>query len=206
MATIAHSALHFLDMWFLRESRFRAGLRSGISSQRAQAVANAAAYFGIARTLRTRHDVGIGLQRYEPVLALLESLPEVCDTSAVSAVTTFAAELSTQYGGTGTLSFSSKLLWLYYRDPVIIYDSQVLRALGTRAGDYSAYVDAWEARWQRHADDVHSICAELPHVFQFAECGDQVSTDEVAAASSEPWFHRRVVDVKLWYDGSQVPA
>jgi hypothetical protein len=206
MPTLQHCALHFLDMWFLQESHFRAGLLSPAPELQHAAVTGAAAYFRVARNLHTKHDTGLGLTRYAPVLELLQSLPRTCEAGPVATVLAFARSLSKRYGESGTLSFSSKILWLYYRDPIIIYDSQAQRALSTPLGDYEKFVNAWERRWGKESHDVQSACVELPHVFPFAQCGDRVSAAEVREASSSMWFQRRVLDVQLWYAGSGVVA
>jgi len=56
---------------------------------------------------------------------------------------TVARAIGTAYGHRLNLAAASKLLWVTYRHPFVIYDSVVRRHLGTRPDDYAAYVSAW---------------------------------------------------------------
>ena len=132
-------AKQYARSWSRGERPLFEGLAGADRCGRLEAVQRGAGYFKIARNFRTAFDVDQGLERFAPVLALLEPLR----TSALTADTLCATidklriELAADYGGGDRLSAATKLLWLLRRDPVIIYDSRARSALGAPDGDYA---------------------------------------------------------------------
>ncbi len=94
------------------------------------------------------------------------------------------------YGNRDLLSASTKLLWLFHRESVVIFDSQARAALGTPSGDYDAYLDRWRVEFTRTEADIRHACRALPSRFS-----RQVSGQE--------WFRMRVLDISLWRRGAQ---
>lgn len=119
----------------------------------------------------------------------------------IAAVNQLARELSTAYGDDGTLSLASKLLWLRYGDPVVIYDSRVKRAVKTHTGDFAHYIELWEARWDQEKANIAIACRQLPKAIRYAECDERTSRVSVNRTIQERWFKRRVLDIKLWLEG-----
>jgi hypothetical protein len=173
------------------------------ADQQLEGLDKAARYFRIARNLHRKHDTGIGETRYKPILDLIGRLEDAPETPAqtIDAVRSFAAGLSGRYGGRGTLSAASKFLWLLIRDPIIIYDGRAQQSLGTPYGDYRAFVTAWERLWEQDRLAIEAACATLLDMSRYALCGDLVTRDQVRRVSSARWFHRRVLDVRLWTEG-----
>jgi hypothetical protein len=133
------AAIRYLDQWFVIEQPVRIGLLSGVREEQRRAIERAAPFFNVARNLPTKFDIGLRRQRYDPVIDAIETLSSVTPRAGAELVGEFAARLSASYGDKGTMSVASKILWLWYRDPIVIYDSRVRRALGATADDYSAY-------------------------------------------------------------------
>jgi len=168
------------------------GLVSGLGAvdraTRLKALQRCAGYFRIARKFPTRFDIERGIPRLDPVLVILDTLPaRLRADRLVDIVDLTSQRLATAYGRKGLLSAATKLLWLIYRDPVILYDSQVRASLGVRAGDYAAYVRRWHALYSRHAVEIRSAASRI----------------RIPGVPSErEWFRRRVFDIYLWAEGA----
>jgi hypothetical protein len=194
-------ALDYLEGWLCKERYFRDDILSLQNPNRLDALCRAAGYFRIARTLRTRFDLGVGKQRLEPVLSLLDK-SRPAPTDAPGAVIPFECELSELYGNRGVLSAASKILWLWHQDPIIIYDSQARFALGTYPGDYHTYVDVWLTRWAQEEASIHAACEDLQNLYSTRSSIAEIDSKEVAAIAQQLWFQKRVLDIRLWREGS----
>lgn len=128
-------ALHFLNQWLGKEAEFYKNVRSAERPRQLAALKSAGAHFRVARNLRKRYDVDSGIARYAPVLDILNDTADLSSENVISRVETTAQRISAVYGNRGSLSVTSKFLWLKYRAPVRIYDSQARKALGTADGD-----------------------------------------------------------------------
>ena len=194
-----YAALRYLDQWCEREAAYWSDLKSRSREDRRSALRQAAAFFRIARTLPTKGESG--LQRYDPILDALENLPSartVTTTAVDGVVAAFATSIGAHYQQ-GVISAASKILWLWYRDPVVIYDERARNALGATPWDYAAYRRLWEAKYASAADEIQDACLRLPRMRNYAAV--TLSSKEVRALASESWFQRRVFDIKLWKDG-----
>ena len=167
-------------------------------------MSDAVRFFIVARNLPRKYDVEIGLRRYEPLLNIFQSFTAYRSPSSVDFidhVDQFLKKLSSLYGKRNLMSLSSKLLWLRYRDPFIIYDSRVRTAIGVRPGNYSEFVKAWLSHYQHLESEIADVCRSLPsllhYFFPFTSDEEQVAQ----AICSESWFHRRVFDIYLWHMG-----
>lgn len=199
MTMSMHSAaLRYLDQWFNTEEPIRRRLRGADREQQRTALKRGAAFFRISRNFGTKYERDV--PRYDPVLDALGSLPRRCAGGVDEVVRDLARTLKHTYEK-NVLSAASKLLWLTYRDPIVIYDSRGRRALGTRDGDYPAFRAAWEERWANSRARIIQACTDLPSALQWAACGNRVTRHEVATVVRQGWFRRRVLDIALWDEG-----
>ncbi len=116
---IKYCALYYLNQWLSKDRIFHESLTGIDERVKLEAVAQAAAFYGIARNLRERYDVGVGLKRYGPVISILdEQTPTAFEgTALVPWILDVSAKISSQYGGRKTLSLTTKLLWLKFKSP-----------------------------------------------------------------------------------------
>ncbi|MFC2165394.1 hypothetical protein ACFLT2_10425 [Acidobacteriota bacterium] len=203
---LQYCAQHYLHQWMMKERHLHEALNSEDRETILHGLSDAVRFFIVARNLPRKYDIEIGLRRYEPLLNTF--LTFIADRSPSSVdfidhVDQFQRKLSSLYGGRALISISSKLLWLRYRDPFIIYDSRVRKAIGVRPGDYSEFIMTWLSRFQHLESEIAEVCGSLPNLlhyfFPFTSDAEQV----VNAICSESWFHRRVFDIYLWHMGGE---
>ena len=192
-----YCAKQYARSWSDGERPLFEGLALADRSRRLEALQRGAGYFKIARNFRTAFDVGQGLERFAPVLNVLEpfrssalTTDTLCETIADLRI-----QLAAGYGGGDRLSAATKLLWLLRRDPVIIYDSQARSALGAPSGDYATYVELWRRGYKAHKDEIREACAALPRAGR--------NKAEFARETAQEWFRQRVYDIYLWNAGAR---
>ena len=100
------------------------------------------------------------------------------------------------------LSLATKLLWLKYRDPFIIYDSVVRQHLGTPRGDYAAYLRAWDGCYAIHRGAILCACQMLAQQSLADLSASTHPQGAVQKILTEEWFRRRVLDLLIWHDGA----
>ncbi len=199
---IESCAPHYLRQWMIGERFLHAELNSHDTTRVFHALGNAAKFFGVARTLLRKYDVERGQKRYEPLLRAFQELPRasVFGDDFVDLVDQFQKRIGSLYGGKNLVSLSSKLLWLRYRDPFIIYDSRVRAALRASSADYREFAHRWLKRFEISQSQIIRVCRGLPSVnYPFAQTED--TREEVVTICSKPWFHRGVFDIYLWHEG-----
>ncbi len=202
-----HCALHYLDQWFLQERPFHLALAAGDTAARLEALPRATQHFRISRNLPAAYDLGRGVPRLQPLLDVLDAAGEVFqDSSSPSeAVEYFRRAAGKAYGGRDLLSLSTKILWLRYRDPFIIFDSRVNTTLGLHTRSYEDFERPWRQHYEPVASQIAAASATLSAARGYAACGSTVPEADIADASSREWFHRRVFDTYLWYRGDGAP-
>ena len=198
-----YCALHYLHQWITDERSLREALTNGDSAQVLHALSVAVKFFQVARNLPRKYDVDRGQKRYEPLLHEFQKLPSAHDFEYdyVDQVDQFQKHIGAQYGGRSLISLSSKLLWLRYRDPFIIYDSRVRKALGVASADYGEFASKWLKCFEAHRSRIVSVCNTLPSILRYLAAQSADMEEEVGTVISKPWFHRRVLDIYLWHEG-----
>jgi len=198
--TIEHAALRYLDQWLLHELPLRNRLLCSTGHERLAPLAEALCFFGVSRNLCVEFDVQRGLPRFAPVLDALDAIEAFVtpDRHFTLVVENLATSLGQAYGRTSLVSLASKLLWLHYGDPFIIYDSRVRGALGCPANDYPTYASTWQAQYTSDAQTVAIACAKLPAARLFLRGADRINESDLAVLATELWFQHRVFDIYLW--------
>ena len=164
--------------------------------------AKSSAYFRIARTLPHAGDLERGLERCEPIQEILDNPANLWPSKypMTSFVYRIRDQMGKVYGGS-PISAASKFLWLRYKDPFVIYDSQARRFLGTRAGDYEDYVMKWEASYNAMKVEIQRACNALLPLKSFLSNAQSVDDKEYSLSINQRWFERRVHDIFLWEAG-----
>lgn len=108
------------------------------------------------------------------------------------------------------LSAASKLLWIKYRSPYLIYDSRALRALKrypikVKSADYASYEGAWRCAYDGHKRDIDRAVYALVNLQPYVKHWHPTK-DSLRKLVREPWFKQRVFDIALWENGARSKA
>ena len=195
--SLTSCARRYAETWSRGERPIFEGLASDDRVDRLHALQKGAGYFRIARSFHKKFDVGRGLERFAPVLDVLEPLrtSKLGMDTMCSTVAALRVKLGRDYGGVDLLSAATKLLWLLRRNPAIIYDSRARFALGTPLGNYEKYVELWQRGYRASRSEIHDASAALPsRVLKRIPC---------SRGEAPEWFHQRVYDIYLWSAGAR---
>ena len=196
-------ALHYLNLWLSKVSGFCEALEGHDEAAKLKALADAAAFYKVARNLPKAHDVGEGLLRYKPVLDVID----VQDSNGfreprlIQSIENVRSKISARYLGRGVTSLTTKFLWLKMKSPIVIYDRRARRALRTEPDDLKEYYSRWRTEFSLLYDEISVACASLPRVHEYS-APDAPTPQYVEKITSQPWFKERVFDVYLWSKGN----
>ena len=103
--------------------------------------------------------------------------------------------------GKAPWSATTKLLWLRYRDPVVIYDGLAWNWLKKNASlherdGYAGFVQRWTQVYEANRLKVSDACSELSSIGRFT-CTPEVSSNEFTRVTNSSWFQYRVFDHAL---------
>jgi hypothetical protein len=201
--TPASAARQLLFQWTTAEAPLHIALQATDPEELRSGLRLAATFFHTIRNLKRTADEDAGVPRLELLRRCFAAVVPA-DTSEgqfVKTTVTLAAAIGRQYGGRSYLSLASKLLWSRYRNPFLIYDSVVRRALGTPGGNYPAYVVAWHARYREESPSISSACQSLARsrTALFRRLG--LTPSDAARIIESAWFQSRVMDILLWQRG-----
>jgi hypothetical protein len=202
-AGFKYCALHYLNQWIEQDRPCCDALAGRDDSLKLQALAKVAAQYGIARTLPKRYDVKNGLQRYRPVLEIIDAQKraDFQGDNLVPSIMKVSKEISKKYGGHGSISLTTKLLWMKMKSPIIIYDSRARTAVGTALGDLAEYYEEWRKRFTPCDDQIRDACASLSKVHEYVENPEIATVPYIEEITAHAWFRERVFDFYLWGGG-----
>ena len=164
--TFDFCALQFLNQWLEKEANYCESLASSDASLQRESLVAAGGHFRAARNLPKKYDTDRGLQRYEPVLEILNDFAPVTFDNVIDVVNYTRQRISSKYGQRSVLSLTTKFLWLKVKSPVRIYDRQARIALGTSEGDYLAFNTAFTTRYSECQEEIEKACRRYsPWVF-----------------------------------------
>jgi len=196
--SLEYCSLHYLNMWLKYDRGYYIALKKGSDDEKLSSLKKATHYYKISRNLPSEFDEGKNFPRYKPVLNILESLTRADVIGRpLDPIIETENRISEVYGGRGTLSLTTKLLWLKMRDPIIIYDKEVRTALGTPDGDLPSYYEAWKQEYKNYEDQISSVCAKLSKISKYSY--NNIPAERIEKLSSKRWFKKRVFDVYLWH-------
>jgi hypothetical protein len=200
-ANLKYSALTYLNQWLANDRRFYDGLRSANRSQRLETLAKAVAFYRVSRNLPKKHDK---VERYARLLGIIDGLEvgRLSFEEGLHLAGRIETRISKAYGGKRMTSLTTKVLWLRYRHPIIIYDRQARKALRAKE-DLRHFSELWLREFEDRESEIDSACEDLPNVSEY--CVDsKISPAQIKALSSQRWFRERVLDVYLWQVGAQL--
>jgi hypothetical protein len=192
-------AFSFLTQW--QESE--CALHRAISTvPTVEDIRKALNYFQVARTLK-------GLNEPGRADSILDCLIAVRDDQTLQSphekVDRLASELRITFGQMN-VSAASKLLWLTFRDPFIIYDTRAADALSRHFrhsfSSYEQYLQAWREEYLKIEATIRAVVTELPKARLFMRLPPPPDP-ELLRMAHETWFMERVFDIYLWEVGAR---
>jgi hypothetical protein len=192
-----YAAYSYLDEWMQKDSRFHQILaferRAETSATAgAECLVEVAKHYKVIRTLRRTEENF----RLEAAYKALHATEPPTESDVVEKVEAFARALGNKYGGIA-LSASSKILWMRFRSPVIIYDSIVADWLckncGYKDDGYPNYHRIWSRKYREYEEEIEDACAELNSVKKFT-LAREVSAAQLSEWANSKWFKQRVFD------------
>lgn len=200
--TFEHCSLAYLNLWSENDKSCTEALSGNNQEKKLIALKKSANVFKIARNLQTQYDVGKGLKRYAPVLKILDKVNLTnIKKEPVIEIRKIEKLISNKYGNSEVLSLTTKFLWLKVQSPVLIYDSQAQKALGTRVGDLEDFYHRWHIEYNLKEDEINNACSKLKGLYRYMKSSNEITKEEVGMISSQKWFRERVFDIYLWNIG-----
>ena len=198
------AAAELLVLWWREEEPLHAALKGGSRGAQRESLGRAASYFRVARSLKRSFDEELGMPRFEPLRKCMAAVTTAgaSDQRFTATTMSVARAIAARYGGHSYLSLASKLLWIKFLHPFIIYDSVVRERLGTPRGDYHSYVAAWQERYAIHREAIKWACTALPRSSHSGQALPTITGAAAHAVAREEWFRRRVLDILLWHGGA----
>jgi hypothetical protein len=200
-----HYAAHtYLDNWVRCDRNARRELDFGRDTplddeQACKQIAVVANVYGIARNFSK--DSEKEALRYSPVWAALKSFKTrpASEQDAKDCVERLVRELRATYEE-GLLSAASKVLWMRFGSPIILYDRYAWNWMCShggcsRSGSYADFNDAWRKSFLSRRNDVNDACDSLrgSKALRFL-CPGDVTEKEFGEVVSSHWFAERVFD------------
>jgi hypothetical protein len=206
-------ALAYLNDWWQYDQEFVSALRrNNAQSHRRKYLVEAATYYQVIRSFPKKWDAS---QRLDEALieldAVLSSVSNILTpTNVDDAVKTLAAQLGSKYKKKNKsqklVSAASKFLWICRRTPVVIYDDRAKKCLTTMNAapgtTYASYRSAWRAQFPKYETQIRLACRDLSRssVKNFAR--NSIAKRRLNSVLRTRWFHERVFDKFLWWNGA----
>jgi hypothetical protein len=194
-----YCAMRFLIQWERKERRLHAGMKGRNRSN--DAVRESLRYFQVARNFKELHE-----NDNLDLIRLAVSRVARRRISSSEKVETLA-NIFKQNFHKFNLAAASKLLWLVYRRPYVVYDSRVVVALqalryqfDTRC--YSEYCKAWRTEYDKKEAAIKRAAKRMPQIRAFFP-PVHASHRKLHALARQPWFLERVFDIYLWEIGGK---
>ena len=100
------------------------------------------------------------------------------------------------------LSLTTKVLWLKMKWPIIIYDRQARKEIGTPVGDLEGFYTQWRKGFQLRFGKIATVCRKLGRMGAYS-VNERIATSMfIHKVASTRWFHERAFDIYLWCMGA----
>jgi len=196
--TFEYCSLHYLNHWLTYDRSYCHVLGGSNTEEKLNALKSAGGFYKVARNLPKKFDEEKGLKRYEPALEVLESTSErALSKNTVEKILDLERKISEKYGNRSVLSLTTKFLWLKFKRPVKIYDSQARIAVGSKDGDLASFYDNWQSSFCEDKTDIEHACTKLPDLSLYVEDQEVGTQEYIKEISSKLWFQERVYDIYL---------
>ncbi len=201
--TFEYCSLQYLNQWLSHDKGFCDAFSGNDQINKLVALKSAGAFYGIARNLPTKFDQKKGIERYRPVLDILDKLEKSkFEENPVGEIEKVERDISKKYGNRGVLSLTTKFLWLKIKQPILIYDSQARIALGTEDGKLQPYYERWRQEFRRSQDEIKKVCSKLSNLNLYVADQEVGKKDYITKVACKEWFQERVFDIYLWNKGN----
>ena len=198
--SLTHAATIFIIQFKKDERDFCLGLQSNKDDVLLLTMQQAFARFKISRNFQLKFDKSLGLERFEPLLMIIQDL-DLLNLDSVSLVLLLEEEVSKVYGNGKFLSAASKIAWMLTTNTnefsnVRIYDSYActaLKSMGLLSSNhtYIDYLKAWDCVFEQQKSLIEDVIAEKI-------LRDPQDVDLLTAKN----LNLRVLDLQLYAIGS----
>lgn len=191
-------ALRFLIQWKSKEQCLHRDIRAEPTVNQFR---SALRYFKVARNFKGLGEEDIAVLALRAFMEVREQDNITPEEKVIMLARRFKAD-----GFQANLSAASKLLWLKYRGPLVIYDSRAVAALTAHFGrdignkNYHKYCEVWRGEYKRHVEKIDKAVRQLQHVRDFMPTW-RMSNETLLRMANRPWFKERVFDIYLWEIG-----
>lgn len=198
---LEYCALRFLIQWLRNEQSLHQAIASSLSDI---GIRHALAYFQVARNFK---GLSQDLTTTSIIRKALLSIRGNESLSADSKVEKLASSLQSHFQKFN-LSAASKLLWLSFRDPFVIYDNRAVTALSRNfkhkfsVRNYADYTKVWRTQYGYFESDITAAVKQLPKGRMFMPAC-LLSDEELLKLTDKTWFKERVFDIFLWEIGGK---
>lgn len=189
-------ALRFLLQWERSERKLHEQMKDSPTVDHLLQSLN---YFKVARSFKD-------LSKPSKKARILSDLSEIgsrkADLPEVK-VKDLAKRFSSEFGKCN-ISAASKLLWLSYRNPFVIYDSRAVKALKSArfgckfaVGNYQEYSRHWRIKYKENEKNIRAAAEQLAGIRNFFPAWHG-SKKELLKLVTSTWYLERVFDIYLW--------
>jgi len=193
-------ALEYLRDWKQNDSVYCKAFQSENPLERKNILSPAMAHYDIQRNFPVKYENG--RDRYEIVHKILENTSrEDFEKACIPSLYKLINEFENAYKQ-HNMSAATKLTWLKYKKPIIIYDSRVRKFLGTNDKDLSNYYRVWKEEYKYYFKDIQN---GIENMYDFLIDSGNLSDDQMQETNSvifEDWFAERVFDKMGWTEGT----
>lgn len=192
-------AIMYLNDWYWWDKPFINRINSRSKADKLSGIHDAAKFYKITRNFKK-----IDEERFSSALELLLNVKiKINEKNVAATVNDLATNFEKTYGKYA-ISAASKLLWLRYRSPVIIYDLRALSWLKANGypvknGSYESYRSQWLSAYNNYEIRIKDACKNLYQVKQYTHAHG-IEDAEIIDISSSRWFRERVFDKFLWFN------
>lgn len=203
-------AFAYLNDWWQYDRHFVAGLSLTSSrSARLYWINEAASYYQVGRRFPKKKDAGERLGKaLDRLDAVLQQAGTLTAQNVEEVVTTLAEEFNVDYENGIEISAASKFLWIRNKTPVVIFDARasacLLRLGATLDGKYAKYHGEWLRCFEQRQKIVRAACNDLLELKKFSP--DAETEENLTSTVTSRWFHERVFDKFLWWNGRSQEA
>lgn len=208
---IKHCALEYLNYWISFDRKIWCALNSPQKTEeckkyKAKQLQRAAKEYSVARTVRKIDEE----ERFSEVLDIIERYSnDINKDNRAEQIVTIENKIFKKYNknknGNRVLSFTTKILWMKHRDPIIIYDRNAREALDFHQDhkntleDYlKSYFNKWECEYKKKESEIKETCKSLKDIKAWTEGAHSLSDEKIDNIVNKPWFWHRVFDFYLW--------
>ena len=197
--SLSQAANSFIIQFKKDERDFCVGMQSNKGDVLLLTMKQAFAKFKISRNFQLKFDTGLGMVRFEPLMAIIQDLDLNLDSASI--VLNLEMNINKVYGNGKFLSAASKIAWMLTTNTnkfsnVRIYDSyacSALKSMGLLSSNhtYRDYLKAWDCVFEKQKSLIEDVIADKI-------LRDPQDVDLLTAKN----LNLRVLDLQLYAIGS----